>query len=317
MPPFSSIPYAQAPYYCFPIAEISMYILFILCFVHAVKQGIRHISYLLGGLLFGLMLEYINLLSNLGYTYGKFMVMLGHPPLEIPLCIGIGWSIIIYTARLFTDRFQLPLWSAAALDTLLAISIDLSMDVVAYRLHMWNWNWSSRNPLTADWFGVPFDNFFGWLMVVFFYSSVSRSFEAFLYRKKAIAVKFALVPLVSVILSQLFLYVMIVYVDVFLKDNFGITPLHRFITFLIILIMVAGWGIRRRKLPQSSLPVVTWLVPVWFHLFFFTWLFIGGFYRENVWLVLAATLNILLATGVHILSLQKRNERKSISAGTT
>ena len=219
----------------------------------------------------------------------------------------------MYTARLFTDRFQLPLWSAAALDALLAISVDLSMDAVAYRLHMWHWNWNGtgRNPLTADWFGVPFDNFFGWLMVVFFYSSVSRLFEEFLLRKKARAVKFALVPLVSVILSQVFLYVMIVYVDVFLEDNFGITPLHRFITFLIVLIIVAAWGKRRRKAAQAALPVITWLVPIWFHFFFFAWLFIGGFYRENVWLVITATVNILLAASVHILSLQKRPLKKS------
>ena len=307
MPPFPGIPYTQAPYYCFPIAESSMYILFIFCFIHAAKQGVRHVSYLLGGLLFGLLLEYVNVLSDLGYTYGKFIVMFGRPALEIPLCIGIGWSIIMYTARLFADRFQLPLWSAAALDTLLAINIDLSMDAVAYRLHMWHWNWNGtgRNPLIADWFGVPFDNFFGWLMVVFFYSSISRLFEAFLLRKKAKAVKFALVPLVSVLLSQVFLYVMIVYVDVFLEDNFGITPLHRFITFLIILIVVAGRGKRRKKAPQSTLSVITWLVPIWFHLFFFAWLFIGGFYRESVWLVIAATLNMLLGISLHILRLPK------------
>jgi hypothetical protein len=65
--------------------------------------------------------EYINLPSNLGYAYGKFLVMPGHPPLDIPLCIGTGWSIIMYTARLFTDRFQSHLWSAAAMDVLLAI----------------------------------------------------------------------------------------------------------------------------------------------------------------------------------------------------
>ena len=179
MPPFSAIPYPQAPVYCFPVMEICMYILFLLCLVHALKQGIRNVSYLLGGLLFGLILEYVNVISNMGYTYGKFIVMFGRAPFDIPLCVGIGWSIIMYTARLYSDSRNLPLWSSAAMDTLLAISIDLSMDTVAYRLHMWNWNWSGTgfNPLTADWFGVPFGNFFGWLMVVFFYSSISRLLE--------------------------------------------------------------------------------------------------------------------------------------------
>jgi uncharacterized membrane protein len=309
MPPFPGIPYTQAPYYCFPVSEICMYLLFILCCMHAVKQGIRHISYLMGGLLFGLILEYVNVISNMGYTYGKFMIMFGHSPFDIPLCIGIGWSIIMYTARIFSDSFRLPLWSSAALDALLAISIDLSMDTVAYRLHMWHWNWSSSglNPLTADWFGVPFGNFFGWLMVVFFYSSIGRIMErTFGHQVKARTLKFALVPIISVLLSQVFLFAMLKYIDVFLHDRFGITSLHRFITFLIVLVVITVWGIRRRGTTQGSLPVISWLVPLWFHLFFFTWLFIGGFYRENVWLVFVAALNALEGIGIHLAGLQKK-----------
>ncbi len=309
MPPFPGMPYAQAPYYCFPIMELCTYLLFILCFAHAVKQGVRHTSYLLGGLLFGLILEYVNVISNMGYTYGKFMVMFGHSPFDIPLCIGVGWSIIMYTARLFSDSFRLPLWSAAAFDALLAISIDLSMDTVAYRLHMWHWNWngSGFNPLTADWFGVPFGNFFGWQMVVFFYSSISRIIERiFLRQRKAGTVKFALVPVISVLLSQGLLYVMLMYVDVFLHNQFGITSLHRFVTFLIVLIVLTGWGMRRYKAIDMRLPAISWLVPLWFHLFFFTWLFMGGFYKENVWLVIAAVINVLLGIGIHLTGTQKR-----------
>jgi hypothetical protein len=135
------MPYGEAPAYCFPIFEFSMYILFVLCLLHAIKQGIGYASYLIAGVLFGLLLEYINVISDMGYVYGKFIVMFGKPPQDIPLCIGIGWGIIIYTARLFTDTFKLPLWASACLDTLLALSIDISMDIVAYRLHMWTWNW--------------------------------------------------------------------------------------------------------------------------------------------------------------------------------
>ncbi len=308
MPPFPGIPYAQAPYYCFPIAELCMYVLFTLCIIHAVKQGVRHVSYLLGGLLFGLILEYVNVTSNMGYTYGKFIVMFGRSPLDIPLCIGVGWGIIMYTAKLFTDSYRLPLWSAAALDTLLAISIDLSMDTVAYRLHMWHWNWngSGLNPLTADWFGIPFGNFFGWLMVVFFYSSISRLLDrAFLKEKRVHMVKLAFVPLMSVLLSQVFLYVMLVYVNEFLYDTFGITRLHLFIGFLIVLVVITVRGLRKKK-AQQHVPIITWLVPLWFHLFFFAWLFIGGFYRENIWLVVAASLNLLLGAGVHLISLKQK-----------
>lgn len=320
MPPYPGIPYGPAPVYCFPAMEICMYALFILCFAHAVKNGVRHVSYLFGGLLFGLILEYVNVVSNMGYTYGKFIVMFGHAPRDIPLCIGIGWSIIMYTAKLFTNSFGLPLWPAAALDTLLAISIDLSMDVVAYRLHMWHWNWagSGLNPLTADWFGIPFGNFFGWLMVVFFYSSITRLLErAFIHQKKARIIKLALVPLLAVLFSQVLLYTMLVYVDAFLHDKFGITSLHRFVAFLIILIIMTVWGIRKKNITREPLPVIAWLVPLWFHLFFFAWLFLGGFYMENTWIIVAATLNILLGIGIHFLSLKKEPATKSFAVQTT
>ncbi len=318
MPSLPGVPYPQAPSYCFPAAEICMYILFVLCFIHAARKGTRHISYLIGGLIFGLILEYVNVVSNLGYTYGKFLVMFGHSPLDIPLCIGIGWSIIMYTARLYSDSLRLPLWSAAALDTLLAISIDLSMDTVAYRLHMWNWNWSGTglNPLTADWFGVPFGNFFGWLMVVFFYSSISRLLEKSIVRQQKVRrVKLAFIPLLSVLLSQVLLYVMLVYVDVYLKEHFGITSLHRFVAFLIILFAIAFWGLRKRTASKPALPAITWLVPVWFHFFFFAWLFLGGFYHENRWLVIAAVVNLVLGIGIHFLTLSRKPVSNAVISG--
>ncbi len=281
-----------------------MYALFVLCFLHARKQGLSHITYLLGGVLFGLILEWVNVHANMGYVYGQFMVMFGKAPLNIPLCIGIGWGVIMYSARLFTDSFGLPLWTAAAMDTLLAISIDLSMDAVAYRLHMWHWNWSGTglNPLSADWFGVPFGNFFGWLMVVFFYSAFSRLLErTFRVQSGRKIVLKLVVPLLAVLLSQVALFVMLMYVDKFLLDQFGITALMRFVAFLAILfvLVVSGWGSRKGSGFTGPVPLVTWLVPVWFHTYFFVWLFTGGFYMESPWLIAVSCLNILIGLAIH------------------
>ena len=303
MPPYNDMPYGPAPAYCFPLFEFSMYALFILCLVHAVRKGWTHVFYLLGGLLFGLILEYVNVVSNMGYVYGQFLVMFGKAPLNIPLCIGVGWGIIMYSSRLFTDAFRLPLWTSAALDTLLAISIDMSMDTVAYRLHMWHWDWSGTglNPLTAEWFGVPFGNFFGWLMVVFFYSTSSRLLERAFGVRPQSTWKAAAVPLLAVMLSQVALYMMLVYVDRFLYTYFGITSLHRFLTFLaVLLILVAARYYRIKGVKGAHpLPAVTWLVPVWFHLFFFAWLFLGKFYTESPWLVTAGCLNAMIGIFIH------------------
>jgi len=66
-------------------------------------------------------------------------------------------------------------------------------------------------------------------MVVFFYFSFSRLLErALLRRKKEGHILFAFVPLMAVLLSQIFLYIMLIYVDDYIHDKFGITSLHRF-----------------------------------------------------------------------------------------
>ena len=138
------LPYGPAPAVSFIIHELVMYTLFALCLVHAVRRGAVHVSYLLGGVLFGLLLEYVNVNAGLNYSYGQFWLMLGPTPepgaipANIPINIGIGWGIIIYTARLFSDNLGLPVWSRPALDALLALNVDLSMDPVACRLNMWH-----------------------------------------------------------------------------------------------------------------------------------------------------------------------------------
>jgi uncharacterized membrane protein (DUF485 family) len=73
---------------------------------------------------------------------------------------------------------------------------------------------------------------------------------------------------------------MLVYVDSYLYNHFGITPLHRFIPFLIILIVLTAWGIPKSKVTNEKTPVITWLVPLWFHLFFFTWLLLAVFIKR-------------------------------------
>jgi len=303
MPPYPGIPYGPAPSWCFPVFECSAYLLFLLCLAHAVKQSKKDVAYLLGGLAFGLVLEYVEVMSGGGYTYGQFMIMFGRAPLNIPLCIGIGWGIIIYSSRLFSDSLGLSLWACAALDTLLALNIDLSMDTVAYRLHMWHWSWTGThlNPLTAGWFGVPFGNFFGWQMVVFFYSAFSRLFERKLLRADKPALgKVILVTVLALICSEILLFLMEGYLEDVLYKKLGITSLDRFLGALIILIALAAWGWRKRKVIVKKISYLAWCVPGLFHFFFFACLFVFGFYLENVWMTVASAVNFLIGIIIHV-----------------
>ena len=301
MPSFPSLPYGEAPTWCFPVFEVSMYILFAICIFHAAKKNVEAISYLVAGVLFGLLLEYVNVISNMGYTYGKFIVMFGKPPFNIPLCIGVGWGIIIYTARLFTDTLRLSLWASACLDALLALNIDISMDTIAYRLHMWTWNWNGTglNPLIAQWFGVPYGNFYGWLYVVFFYSLFSRLLEKRLLKsKRKMQTKLAFVPLLSVLLSQAALWITIVEIRNFLHHH-AISDGSILLFTLLMLILIIIINQKKKKSSLFHQTIVAWLVPIWFHVFFFIMLFAGGFYKETIWLVVAGAGSFILGLLIH------------------
>lgn len=259
-------------------------------------------AYLLGGLGFGLLLEYVNVATSAGYVYGEFWIMFGNHPNDIPLCIGMGWAVIMYTARLLSDASGLPLWGAAALDTLLAINIDLSMDVTAYRLHMWHWDWEHRggvaNSLTGQWFGIPYGNFYGWLLVVFFYSSFSRWLER---RKLAVHKSWKIAtPVLAIMLSQVALYIALFPLSDWLK-RFGITSAHRLVTLLIIFVLMAVIGWQRRERGRNQiLPVVTWLVPGWFHIYFGIWFFSAGFYLESTAMTGWTIANLVAGVVIHI-----------------
>ena len=300
--PYPGLPYGIAPAWCFPVTELSLYALMGLCILHARKIGHQALVYLFGGLIFGLLLEYFEVVGN-SYTYGRFWVMLGRAPFDVPLCIGCGWAIIMDTARCLSERERLPLLAAAALDTLLALNIDLSMDVVAYRLHMWHWYWDtkSQNPLTAQWFGIPYGNFVGWITVVFCYSAFSRLLERYLVgNRKTVPLRAISVLILSIACSLGVLVLTENVVFPLMIKYAGITSGRRLIllTVALIALTVLGW-FKRQPSTQPLAPVARW-VPCWFHFFFLLCFFVLGFYRENPWMTAAACLNGLIGVAMHL-----------------
>jgi len=302
MPPYFGMPYGAAPSFCYPFTEFSVYLLFVLCALHSVRHKGKHLGFMLGGVVFGLLLEFVDVYFLKGYTYGRFIVMLGKEPLDIPLWIGVGWGIIMYSSRLFTDRMGLPVFAAAAFDAFLALNIDGTMDVTAYRLHMWDWGWSSSdaNPLTAQWFGIPWNNYFGWLVVIFTYSAFSRLFSN--WRLKI------LIPVVAIVLSEIILYGWFNNINPWLKNHLGIPSLYPLIVLWIILILLilSGWKRRKQMKPEGFLNPAWW-VPAWFHVYFTIWFFISGFNRENMGMTIFALANLLLAVFIHMPARKRSN----------
>ena len=144
------------------VFEVVLVALFALCLRHALRSGPARAWQLVAGVIFGVLLEAVTIQQLHAYHYGRFLIMLG----EVPLMVGVGWGVIIYSARVFSDATNLPEWVRPLLDGLLALNIDLAMDALAIRLGLWDWG----HGLAWQFFGVPFANFWAWFWVVFSFS---------------------------------------------------------------------------------------------------------------------------------------------------
>ncbi len=142
--------------------ELMIYLLLALCLQHARRQGLTNLLRLLAGVVYGVILELATIQQLSAYEYGHFLLMIGN----VPLCIGVAWSCIIYSAMEFSDASSLPYWARPVLDGLLALNIDLALDAVAIRLGFWSWGQGLR----FQYFGVPYANFWAWFLVVFSFS---------------------------------------------------------------------------------------------------------------------------------------------------
>lgn len=311
------LPYGLAPAISFIIHEIAMYVLFALCLSHAIRRGAVYVNYLLGGVLFGLLLEFVNVSTGFNYSYGQFWLMLGPTPelgaipTNIPVNIGVGWGIIIYTARLFSDNLGLPVWSRPALDALLALNVDLSMDAVAYRLNMWHWGWEffphQPDLLTSDWFGVPYANFYGWLCVVFFYSAFARLILEWQSKKGLRWVRLPAGTVAAIIAAQVGLFLCIRFLPRWVSmARQALVPfsvqsyLLLTIATIIVFVCVVAIGFKHRQAQERiDNHAIIWLVPTYFHIYFIAWLFIAGFYRETFWLPAVSVMSATIGIAIH------------------
>jgi len=269
--------------------ELIVYLLFIACFINAWKRGAGVTAEFIGGLIFGILLEYINANYLSDYHYGQFLVMLKN----VPLCIGAGWAVIIYSSMALSDRSGIITWTRPFADALMALNIDLSMDIIAIRIGdgMWVWGWPDQSiRWTAEWFGVPFGNFFGWFFVVLLYSGMIRMgrYAADKYRLKNLLKIF--IPFVSVIISELILAGLILFFT-FLWDN-GF-PAALIILFPVITgIFVLSWK-GRFDITDKPEGLIINVIPLFFHIFFLASLFVFKITAWSPYLLLISVLMLL------------------------
>ena len=155
------------------LSQSGIYATFALYLFVSLRRGPRHWIPLVGTVVYAVAFEHFNMLRYAhvrgGYSYhsASWLFVWNDVPLYIPL----AWAFIVATSRSLTDELIAQKWAKPFCDALLALLIDLSLDVIAIRLHFWTWRGVSWN---EGFFGVPADNFLGWLLVTFTFCALTR-----------------------------------------------------------------------------------------------------------------------------------------------
>lgn len=151
----------------YAMLDSTVAILFGLMLWHAARRGSRPVLELLTAALFGILLEWSDIMLFKTYSYSTgFYLNIG----PVPICIGLCWAMLIYSAMLYSDQLGLPAAVAPFADALWAIMLDLSFDAVAIRMGFWTWT----IPMSDGYFGVPAANFHAWLYVALGFSVWTR-----------------------------------------------------------------------------------------------------------------------------------------------
>lgn len=259
---------------------------------------------------YGIILEALNIYMSGAYFYSQsFFLSLG----GVPLVIGAGWAIVYYLANGISQKFNLKWWQSPFLMALIALSYDLAIDVVAIRLGFWSWHIS----FNEEWFGVPYENFFGWMVVIWVFAMfMNLSFQNFMGNKTAKAIRlvslilapavssFAIISFInfSAILSKSFSVQEVL--DMFSDKNYlyAYAPEVQAIKGYLLLCLIAFtifscliW-IKRKGLAEGTLKIDHQTVTLSFaiHLLFMLLLIISGIYRDFPIFILFAIVLILL-----------------------
>ena len=277
------------------IIEIGAYIIALVLLWSAWKKGRFWLLTLLTGIVYGVILEILNMSIFHTYTYGDFLVML---PGDLPLIVGVSWGMIIYAAMLTSTALGVVWWIRPFMDALLALMIDLALDPVAANQGLCMWIWSPEEKPFL--FGVPPDNYFGWFFVAFGFSLFWYILGRKFHPETQSLFKQIVLLVVNLILAMVVLFGAIVIFRVVTKTE--LTPMVIFlgVTLLISVILVLRFARPIQRDNSINVPVL--LVPIYFYLYDV----VAGFvWIQNTQMMLNTILWTVVAMACYLLPYSK------------
>lgn len=176
----------------FILIELSIYAMFIATLWWAWKRGSHDVAIIGAGALFGLTVELLFVHLAGGYEYGRFLIMI----FDAPLWVSLGWGVIIYAAHRTSGALSIRAWGRPMAAALMAVSLDFALDPIAEGLGWWHWKRAS------EFFGVSYDNFVGWLLIVGVFSAGVRLLVYWRKSERAWMPFAALVPAAGIVFGS-------------------------------------------------------------------------------------------------------------------
>jgi uncharacterized membrane protein len=258
------------------IVEMISFILFVTCMIDAYRNNDDKIRMYRVLELFGYVL-YSGLFENVGVLIGVYdysldrLFMFGAVPLEILLLE----ATIFYVAMRLCEKRKLSKWATPFVVGVLCVLQDLTIDPVAvFDLHNVNgvlegqWNWAIH--YTQNLFGIPYYNFTGWFIMMFYYAGLlligRRYFEKSEFKHKQGITYVFLAPLCGIILicSPITNFILFLepFVEIFNRTA-EITMLS-IVMGISIIIMLKEWK-PKEKINWKDNSIIWW-IPAFLHL---------------------------------------------------
>ena len=257
------------------VLELGTVVLFGLTLWHASRRGRGMVLELLTAAVYGLLLEWGDILLFGTYTYSpRFMLAIG----PVPIIIGLCWAMLIYGAMHFSDMLGIEGWLAPFADAIWVIILDLAFDAIAIRLEFWTW----RIPLNDGFFGVPAGNFHAWLYVALGFSAMTRLARS----RPMLRTRLQLLTPIS---SYIILVAAILFFDLLIllfypQQAQGDQGMAIFATTLAIFALVTGFAVLRSRQNErgqiTPIDIIPTLARWSMHLYFGAWLVIWLIWPE-------------------------------------
>ncbi|MEM5878776.1 MAG: carotenoid biosynthesis protein [Candidatus Aenigmatarchaeota archaeon] len=282
----------------FILIELGIIGLFLVTLFYILKKDKNEFYLFLLSFAYAIFFENINILLSLGktgsYFYNEnFALYIFH----VPVFVVMSWSIIIYSSKKIAQNLPIKWFSVIFVAPLLVLLVDLSIDIVAIRLFYWYWIGYEFN---EGFFGVPANNYLGWLFVSFtFYATYdffkNKKINSFIKSIVILALSYAIFLFIFLTIDSINMY-------------FNFDKSQQFITLSFFIIMFLSFiRIEKKAIKSELFPFVIRLP---FYLFGLISIIAFKLYTENITILWISILFILFELLLFLLVWYNEHKQK-------